>query len=173
MSLQKFDKPFKTLSSHSQMVFGIHIKDKSIYSHSQDGTVKIWKLKNGDQKKNIELGYPVTSLSMNKNSFFTQAKTSVEVWNLKGKKCFSLDGHTAPVLTTARYKNYLVTGSIDRTIRIWDVKKGKQLILLRAHEGSVNSVEIKDRWVYSGSEDGTIRQWENVLYQDEEDHGWV
>eukprot|EP01121_Diplochlamys_sp_Union-15-3_P018667 TRINITY_DN6850_c0_g1_i3.p1 TRINITY_DN6850_c0_g1~~TRINITY_DN6850_c0_g1_i3.p1 ORF type:complete len:108 (-),score=24.16 TRINITY_DN6850_c0_g1_i3:41-364(-) len=102
-----------------------------------------------------------------------RAKTSVEVWNLKGKKCFSLDGHTAPVLTTARYKNYLVTGSIDRTIRIWDVKKGKQLILLRAHEGSVNSVEIKDRWVYSGSEDGTIRQWENVLYQDEEDHGWV
>jgi len=67
----------------------------------------------------------------------------------------------------------MITGSQDRTIRIWDAKKGKQLMLLRGHEEAVNTIEIKDKFIYSGGADGTIRQWENNFFLAEADHGWV
>jgi len=166
-------KCIKTLEGHTHMVYGTMVNGLQLLSYSQDGTVRTWKLKTGEPKNKIELGYPVKHLDIIKNNAYTLSKTAVDVWSLKGKKLFSMEGHTSAVLSTKRYRNYMITGSQDRTIRIWDAKKGKQLMLLRGHEEAVNTIEIKDKFIYSGGADGTIRQWENNFFLAEADHGWV
>ncbi|EJD02369.1 WD40 repeat-like protein, partial [Fomitiporia mediterranea MF3/22] len=58
---------------------------------------------------------------------------------------------------------YIVSGSSDYTIRIWDAKTGAPIGKpLRGHEDPVNSVGYSQdgRCVASGSNDGTVRIWD-------------
>jgi len=71
--------------------------------------------------------------------------------NLVHEVAFFNDGHR------------VVTGSKSKTLRIWDVQKGKLLGKpLKGHKGSVFSVAISpdERRVASGGDDKTIIIWD-------------
>ncbi len=57
---------------------------------------------------------------------------------------------------------FIVSGSNDDTIRVWERESGKQVQELKGHYGSVNSVAISsdNKFIVSGSSDKTIRVWE-------------
>jgi WD40 repeat protein len=73
----------------------------------------------------------------------------------------------------------LVSGSVDRTVRIWDVRNGKMVALLTGHSDYVMSVAYSPngKYVASGSQDRTVRIWdaeigtEIATFQGHE--GWV
>jgi WD40 repeat protein len=56
---------------------------------------------------------------------------------------------------------WLVSGSWDKTIKIWDVQAGREVQTLAGHDHPVYSVAFDSRgqWLASGSEDGTIKLW--------------
>ena len=56
----------------------------------------------------------------------------------------------------------VVTGSSDRTVRIWDAQTGEQLALLQGHSGPVQSVDWSSTgWqIVSAGEDRTARIWD-------------
>ena len=56
----------------------------------------------------------------------------------------------------------LLSGSYDKTLRLWDVNTGKVLRLLKGHESYVNSVAFSPdgRRLLSGSDDDTLRLWD-------------
>ena len=59
---------------------------------------------------------------------------------------------------------WVVTGSGDRTARLWDLKAADpaaQPIVLKGHERGVMAVAFSpdNRWVVTGSEDSTARLW--------------
>ena len=70
----------------------------------------------------------------------------------------------SPVLSVAFAAdgNTLASGSEDKTIRLWDVRSGKELRRLEGHTGSVTSVAFAPdgRTLVTGSEDNTIRLWD-------------
>jgi WD40 repeat protein/serine/threonine protein kinase len=55
-----------------------------------------------------------------------------------------------------------VSGSKDRTLKVWDVPSGRCLHTLRGHEGSVWSVWLSDdgRHALSSSQDQTVKLWD-------------
>ena len=55
----------------------------------------------------------------------------------------------------------IVSGSDDKTVRLWDARSGAELAILRGHERSVTSVDVSPRGdhIVSGSWDGTVRLW--------------
>ena len=63
--------------------------------------------------------------------------------------CFGLD------------ENVIISGSDDRTVRIWDALSGKCLQVLEGHQGQVRTVAFSPNGslLASGSEDGTIKIW--------------
>ena len=56
----------------------------------------------------------------------------------------------------------IVTGSADRTARVWDARPGTSPVVLKAHTGAVTSVAFgpDGRRVITGSDDGTCKLWD-------------
>ena len=65
--------------------------------------------------------------------------------------------HTNSVISVVVKDNLIISGSNDKTIRIWDINTGKCLKVLEGHTDSVWSVFVKDNLIISGSDDATIR----------------
>jgi WD40 repeat protein len=76
----------------------------------------------------------------------------------------TLQGHTGPVSTVAVLTDgpRALSGSSDRTLRLWDLETGENLRTLEGHTGWVGSVAVlaDGRSVLSGSDDGTLRLWD-------------
>ncbi|TFK66571.1 WD40 repeat-like protein, partial [Pluteus cervinus] len=76
-----------------------------------------------------------------------------------------LQGHSNWVRSVAYSPDgrYVVSGSNDNTIRIWDASTGQQVGQpLQGHSDSVNSVaySLNGTYVASGSNDQTLRLWD-------------
>ena len=55
-----------------------------------------------------------------------------------------------------------LSGSDDRTLRLWDLKSGRELRRLEGHSLAVTAVAVlpDGRRALSGSHDGTLRLWD-------------
>ena len=56
--------------------------------------------------------------------------------------------------------SWLVSGSRDSTIRVWDLDTGRCRHVLRGHTDSVRCLELQGRFAVSGSYDHTVRVWD-------------
>jgi serine/threonine protein kinase len=75
----------------------------------------------------------------------------------------TLTGHTSTVWSVAMSADgqTLVSGSGDKTIKVWDLSTGQEVRALTGHTGAVMSVAISrdGRTLVSGSDDKTIKVW--------------
>jgi len=57
---------------------------------------------------------------------------------------------------------YIVSGSGDSTIKLWDIKSGEEIRTFEGHSQYVNSVAITPdgKHIVSGSDDETIKLWD-------------
>ncbi|CAE6377813.1 unnamed protein product [Rhizoctonia solani] len=105
-------------------------------------------------------------LSLNWQDLFRQRHKVARKWYFGAAKSNKLAGHLDSVycleLDTAA--DTIVTGSRDRSIKIWSVRTGELKETLQAHEGSVLclKVELAKGFMCSGSSDRTIRVWERA-----------
>lgn len=84
---------------------------------------------------------------------------------------FHFQAHSLSIKSIDLAKRYLVTGSNDEHIRIYDLQKRKELGTLLSHQGTVTTLKFSSedsnketteksgRWLLSGSEDGKIIIW--------------
>jgi WD40 repeat protein len=57
---------------------------------------------------------------------------------------------------------HIVSGSYDKTLRVWDAQTGKELAVLKGHSSYVYSVAFSPdgAHIVSGSHDKTVRVWD-------------
>ncbi len=75
-----------------------------------------------------------------------------------------LQGHEGRVSSVAVSPDsaFIVTGSDDRTARIWDAKSGAARAVLEGHKSLVTNVAVSpdSAFIVTGSEDDTARIWD-------------
>ena len=75
-----------------------------------------------------------------------------------------LEGHgdSVCVLTWLPDGSRLVSGSRDRTVRVWHAEHGTCLATLRGHDRVIASVAVSPggKRIAAGGEDGSVRVWE-------------
>lgn len=56
---------------------------------------------------------------------------------------------------------YIVSGSKDRTVVVWDLETGTPIYEINGHQAAVNSVAVRPdgKRIVSGSEDQTVEVW--------------
>ncbi len=76
----------------------------------------------------------------------------------------TLQGHTGSVLGVAlsRDGRRAVSASSDHTLKVWDIKTGREIFTLQGHGGPVSGVALSGdgRHVVSASSDHTLKLWD-------------
>lgn len=69
------------------------------------------------------------------------------IWDLEcGKKTTDIDGHAGDIvsISLASDGNRYVTGSVDKTCKLWDLREESPKQTFFGHEADVNSVCVSD-----------------------------
>ncbi|GMS81934.1 hypothetical protein PENTCL1PPCAC_4109, partial [Pristionchus entomophagus] len=74
----------------------------------------------------------------------------------------TLVGHSGGVWTSQVSSDgkYIVSGSTDRTVRVWSSETGQQLHCLQGHTSTVRCMALHGNILVSGSRDTTLRVWD-------------
>nr|XP_031861466.1 uncharacterized protein CI109_003070 [Kwoniella shandongensis]KAA5528538.1 hypothetical protein CI109_003070 [Kwoniella shandongensis] len=77
-----------------------------------------------------------------------------------------LKGHSDGVMclqyhTTLTNPSYpvLITGSYDRSVRVWNLDSGEEVRVLRGHTRAVRALQFDQMLLFTGAMDGTVRMW--------------
>lgn len=173
----KTGKKIGTLNGHSKKVLSLSFTrdGRFLLSGSADKTVRVW---NVSQKAPTmvykahkgEVG-AIATLPGKPIAFSASASAKdgsvIRVWNYQNNvPVGTLSGHRGPVyaLAVSRDGKTLVSGSKDKTLKIWNIKLRKPiktLGVLDGHRSAVRSIVIADegRLIASGSDDKTIIVW--------------
>ena len=75
-----------------------------------------------------------------------------------------LESHYDSITTVVISKDnkYLVSGSLDETIRVWDIQEKREKTTLQGHSRSINSIALTsdNKYIVSASNDKTLIIWD-------------
>ena len=134
-------------------------------------------LLSGSRDKSIiqwELNFEGTKISYKDDQDNTKEKILV------GKPLKSLHGHNHFVSSLALNSDNtkLVSGSWDKTIRLWDIASCKSDLLFKGHTKDVLCVGFShdERLIFSGGMDNSLKYWNtkgDLRYDNTQFNGWV
>ena len=100
-----------------------------------------------------------------------QIKTGLLAYQmLLAEKSFACYGDIEDEVTSGQFSpngEIVVTGSKDKTVRLWDATSGKELQVLRGHQAEVLSANLPNgEIIVTAAKDGTVRLWRCEVCRD-------
>ncbi|CAL1280139.1 unnamed protein product [Larinioides sclopetarius] len=174
-----------TLKGHSDYVSCLAFHEKFVLSGSADCTIRKWCLTTHECLFVFEghTGRINKILCAGDFMFTSSVDHTARAWTLITQKyeavedvCLKIfEGHSKAVYPlifipddessldgkTMSEKDLFISGSSDKTARIWSLKTGKALHVLKGHKGTVNGlvVDPEGKMLFSGGGDGVICCW--------------
>jgi WD40 repeat protein len=165
-------EPVATLRHGGPVTSGSFSRDgRLVLTTSRDGTAGIWRAAGGTPLLVVKHGRPVLSGSFGRDGRLLVTVSSDPSGEGLRARLFALPaGRLIRELpqkgvTTASFNSagtLLVTGSMDHTAAIWQVRTGRRLHLLADHQGGVTDAVFGPggRLAVTTSSDGATRVWD-------------
>ncbi len=161
-------EPDKESRPHSQPVSGVAYGPgmKMTFSSSADGKIIVNNLANNKERV-IDHKKMINGMAVSSNRQFLYVAdqgTIIQEYDMLGNAKRKFEGHVGEVLALAYAPNrqFLLSGSTDKTAIVWDLNKGKVKHVLKKHSWKVNAVDISSDSKYgvTGGKDGFCYLWE-------------
>lgn len=172
-----------TLRGHTASVLCLQFTATHIFSGSSDCTIRIWSLETYECVKTLR-GHTEAVLNLrvldDKIVSCSKDKT-LRVWNFEGQELGVMRGHRAAVNAVAlgtwrrqtkepdqceeepsthgETTNWIVSGSGDRTIKLWSATTHDIVHTLEGHTRGIACLSFSAPYIFSGSSDQTIKIW--------------
>lgn len=184
-------KPLSILAGHSTPVEYIEwVADGSMIVSSTRHSIKIWDVVKGKVLKNLKrrVEHTITfGLSSLENTMLASGieMNQIKIWDVhSGRSITTLPGNVSGSSSSSssnsssnnghkdevtciswNYNNKkLVSGSIDMTLKIWDLNKENVQFTLEGHKSSIRAVKWnnnqKHSQIISSSRDNTVKLWD-------------
>ncbi|KIR40416.1 F-box and WD-40 domain-containing protein MET30 [Cryptococcus deuterogattii 99/473] len=132
---------------------------KKVKVNGSDSEAEIIKPSSASLTREVRLTRPWKTvycerLMVERNWRKGRCSTKVLKGHTDGVMC--LQYHTA--LTNPSYP-VLITGSYDRTVRVWNLDTGEEVRVLRGHTRAVRALQFDQMLLFTGAMDGTVRMW--------------
>ncbi|OAD19000.1 Serine/Threonine protein kinase with repeats [Candidatus Thiomargarita nelsonii] len=135
-----------------------------LISGSDDNTIKIWEVSTGSllytlQKERMWVNS--ISFSPDGRTLASTDDAFIRLRELRTGKVL-LESCGLNTVTFSPDGRTLVAGSVNNTVKLWDVKTGKEIRTLKRHTKYVRSLSFSPdgRTLASGSDDNTIKLWD-------------
>jgi Prp8 binding protein len=174
----------KRLQGHMGIVNSCHVTSRGaelIISGSDDRTVKLWDSRDKTCVQTWPLKLPVTSVCIDEfgtNAYIGGIDSVIQIWDTRrGQLKEVLQGHTNSItsLTLSPDGSYLLSNSMDETLRCWDVRPYVQKTrCVKIYEGVAHSYEkglLRCSWASDGSavsagcSDRQVHIWDSATRQ--------
>ncbi|KAJ3333886.1 hypothetical protein HDU76_001802 [Blyttiomyces sp. JEL0837] len=133
-----------------------------IYSASSDTTIRKWDPVSGACLGTLA-GHltSVYGLLLGDGELWSvSADKTAKRWSIEnGKHDITLE-HPDFVKSVALFGPYVITGSRDENIRVWDISTEKCVRVIEGHFDEISCMDIHNGRLWTGSLDGTIRSWD-------------
>ncbi|CAG8539911.1 12128_t:CDS:2 [Funneliformis caledonium] len=132
-----------------------------LFSASSDRHIRKWNASTGECLQVFE-GHltSVYSLKIFDDEMWTaSADKTVKRWDLENGKPDTTFTHPDVVKCLVVAGPYLITGSRDEMIRIFEIGSGKMINEFEGHFDEVSCMAVRGTTLYTGSLDCTLRKW--------------
>jgi WD40 repeat protein/DNA-binding SARP family transcriptional activator len=151
-----------------------------LVSGSYDQTLRLWDAETGEELGSLA-GHsaPIIAVAWSADGTLLISGSddqTVRVWDLRdhgpgaehGRTIRILQGHSAAVIALAvppqadAGQALLVSGSYDKTVRVWDIDSGRALAILQGHSKWLQALVFAPdgRLVVGGSDGQNVRVWD-------------
>ncbi len=149
--------------------------DGTTLAASMGAVVSLWDMETsapitllrGSSEGNRDKGYAYNSIAYSPDGSLlagANGNTTIQLWHQGRTRKGALLGHTDSVNSIDFNFNgrILVSGSTDKTVRLWDIIGGNQIATYTGHTDAVNSVAFSPDALHiaSGSKDNTVIIWD-------------
>jgi F-box and WD-40 domain protein CDC4 len=145
----------------------------TVTSAGVDGTLRVWDLRTGSVAMAFVSGSPIWCFGsvpmrgrerpepgMWEDAYIVTGHDDgiVRRWDARKNNVAVVAwiGHRGPITTLTVHGNTLVTGSSDRTVRVWDAQDATSFSCVN-HQGQVSGTGCGDDYVVSSGWDGILR----------------
>ncbi|XP_071958318.1 uncharacterized protein [Antedon mediterranea] len=157
-------------NAHDETILALVRAGKYIFSSSQS-EIKVWDSETLDLIKTIgglRRAWALT-LDPKKENLYSGAENCISIWDATGR--FNLikkiDHEYGLVYCLKVTDKYLIMGTHNRNIQIFDINTYEHVRALRGHIGMITAFALspRNRFLLSSSYDGTVKVWnlENFL----------
>ncbi|KAI8337668.1 WD40-repeat-containing domain protein [Chlamydoabsidia padenii] len=159
----------QVLEGCKDSVMSIEIKDKEIIAGCADGRLRTFDIRQGQVYEDY-IGSPITSAKLSKDNNCILVNTMDSTIRLmdktNGKLLNSFLGHKQEkykIDSALSYDDvYVLSGSEDGQVYIWNVLEGTLVRTLESHSGVISTVDChpSQASMVTGGDDGVIRVWD-------------
>ena len=159
-------KELGRLVGHDETIRAIAARENIAVSAQVNGTPRLWNLETMQCTATLPLmPHAYSAYCMEGKVLLGSAAGSIKLWDVAASAPVALpdlEGHTFAVLCIKASSNTALSGSQDKTARLWDLRTGKCVRTMEGHTDSVFSVDMDPhcRTAVSGSADTNVRLWD-------------